>query len=98
MEREKDFGYIELMMTLRFLDRNVTLRSLVWSEDTPVGISRVSFDWPKGEGEMFRVLMEQVRQVQPTMVAGYGVTDSSNGKAAGKSELHRITNRWIFPA
>ena len=64
MEREKDYGYIELMMTLRFPDRNVTFRNLGWSADTPVGISRVSFDWPKGEGEMFRVLMEQVRQVQ----------------------------------
>src|SRR4026207_852194 len=74
VEREKDYGYIELMMTLRFPERNVTFRNLGWSADTPVGISRVSFDWPKGEGEMFRVLMEQVRQVQPTVVVlGYGM-------------------------
>jgi len=45
MEREKDFGYIELMMTLRFPERNVTFRNLGWSADTPVGLSRVSFDW-----------------------------------------------------
>src|ERR1051325_7854040 len=29
MEREKDFGYIELMMTLRFPDRNVTFRTQI---------------------------------------------------------------------
>ncbi len=82
MEREKDYGYIELMMTLRFPERNVTFRNLGWSADTPVGISRVSFDWPKGEGEMFRVLMEQVRQVQPTVVVlGYGMASSFDGDA-----------------
>jgi hypothetical protein len=47
MEREKDFGYIELMITLRFPERHVTFRNQGWSTDTPVGISRVSFDWPK---------------------------------------------------
>src|SRR5688572_20019408 len=82
MEREKDFGYIELMMTLRFPERNVTFRNLGWSADTPVGISRVSFDWPKGEGEMFRVLMEQIKQVQPTVVVlGYGMASSFDGAA-----------------
>jgi hypothetical protein len=87
MEREKDYGYIELMMTLRFPDRNVTFRNLGWSTDTPVGISRVSFDWPKGEGEMFRVLMEQVRQVQPTvMVLGYGMASSLEDAAATEME------------
>ena len=45
VEREKDFGYIELMMTLRFPERNVTFRNLGWSADTPVGISRASFDY-----------------------------------------------------
>jgi len=82
MEREKDFASIELMMTLRFPERNVTFRNLGWSADTPVGVSRVSFDWPKGESEMFRVLMEQVRQVQPTVVVlGYGMASSFDGEA-----------------
>ena len=87
MEREKDFGYIELMMTLRFPERNITFRNLGWSADTPVGISRVSFDWPKGETEMFRVLMEQVRQVQPTVVVlGYGMASSLEDAAATEME------------
>src|SRR4051812_46440909 len=92
MEREKDFGYIELMMTLRFPERNVTFRNLGWSADTPVGISRVSFDWPKGEGEMFRVLMEQVRQVQPTVVMlGYGMANSLEDAAATEMERGRAS-------
>jgi putative heme-binding domain-containing protein len=95
MEREKDFGYIELMMTLRSPDRNVTFRNLGWSADTPVGISRVSFDWPKGEGEMFRVLMEQVRQTQPTVVVlGYGMASSFDG-AAGLEKFKTDYNRLI---
>ena len=40
MEREKDYGYIEMMMTLRFPERNVTFRNLGWSADTPMGTSR----------------------------------------------------------
>jgi len=95
MEREKDYGYIELMMTLRFPERNVTFRNLGWSADTPVGISRVSFDWPKGEGEMFRVLMEQVRQVQPTVVVlGYGMASSFDG-AAGLEKFTADYNKLI---
>ncbi len=95
MEREKDFGYIELMMTLRFPERNVTFRNLGWSADTPVGISRVSFDWPKGEGEMFRVLMEQVKQVQPTVVVlGYGMASSFDG-AAGVEKFTADYNKLI---
>ena len=95
MEREKDFGYIELMMTLRFPDRNITFRNLGWSADTPVGISRVSFDWPKGEGEMFRVLMEQVRQTQPTVVVlGYGMASSFDG-AAGLEKFKTDYNKLI---
>src|ERR1044071_3216321 len=99
MEREKDFGYIELMMTLRFPERNVTFRNLGWSADTPVGISRVSFDWPKGEGEMFRVLMEQVRQVQPTVVVlGYGMASSLEDAAATEMERRMEVESPLTPA
>src|ERR1043166_9980144 len=82
MEREKDYGWIELMMTLRFPERNVTFRNLGWSADTPEGQSRVSFDWPKGQAEWFRQLMEQIKQVQPTVVMlGYGMANSFAGDA-----------------
>ena len=40
MEREQYHGWIELMLTTRFPDRNVTFRNLGWSADTPAGDSR----------------------------------------------------------
>src|SRR4029453_9915232 len=87
------------MMTLRFPDRNVTFRNLGWSADPPVGISRVSFDWPKGESEMFRVLMEQVRQVQPTVVVlGYGMASSLEDAAATEMARHSKTESPLPPA
>jgi hypothetical protein len=75
IEREQHYGYVELMMTLRWPDRNVTFRNLGWSADTPEGQSRVSFDWSKGSAEWFRQLVEQIKQTQPTVVVlGYGLT------------------------
>src|SRR5262245_36574299 len=82
MEREKDYAYVELMMTLRFPDRNITFRNLGWSADTPEGQSRASFDWSKGSAEWFRQLIEQLKQVQPTVVVlGYGMANSFDGEA-----------------
>src|ERR1041384_2407567 len=40
IEREQYYGWIELMLTTRFSDRNVTFRNLGWSADTPAGDSR----------------------------------------------------------
>jgi len=93
IEREKDYGYIELMMTLRFPDRNVTFRNLGWSADTPTGISRVSFDWNKGEAEWLRQLIEQIRQTQPTVVVlGYGMASSLEDAAATEAGRARLSS------
>lgn len=40
IEREQYHGWIELMLTARAADRNVTFRNLGWSADTPTGTSR----------------------------------------------------------
>lgn len=40
IEREQYHGWVELMLTSRFPERNVTFRNLGWSGDTPVGESR----------------------------------------------------------
>ena len=91
IERETHYGYVELMMTLQFPYRNVTFRNLGWSADTPEGQSRVSFDWPKGQAEWFRQLLEQVRQAQPTVVVlGYGMASSFDGEAG----LERFTTSY----
>jgi glucose/arabinose dehydrogenase/lysophospholipase L1-like esterase len=87
IEREQHYGYVELMMTLRWPDRNVTFRNLGWSADTPVGQSRVSFDWNKGEAEWFKQLVEQIKQTQPTVVVlGYGMANSLEDAAARATE------------
>jgi putative heme-binding domain-containing protein len=88
IEREQHYGYVELMMTLRWPERNVTFRNLGWSADTPVGQSRVSFDWNKGEAEWFKQLVEQIKQTQPTVVVlGYGMASSLED--AAQTELER---------
>ena len=38
IEQEQYAGWIELMMTAAFPDRDVTFRNLGWSADTPSGI------------------------------------------------------------
>src|SRR5688572_11230386 len=61
-EREQSYGHIELLLTTRFPERNVTFRNLGWSADTPVGTSRAGFDLPdKG----FDRLKEQLALVKP---------------------------------
>ena len=40
MEREQQSGWIELMLTTRYPDRNITFRNLGWSADTAAGNSR----------------------------------------------------------
>src|SRR5687768_16753176 len=40
IEGEQYHGWIELMLTSRFADRNITFRNLGWSGDTPTGDSR----------------------------------------------------------
>jgi putative heme-binding domain-containing protein len=91
IEREQHFGYVEMMMTQRVPDRNVTFRNLGWSADTPEGQSRVSFDWSKNSNEWFRQLLEQIKQVQPTVVVlGYGMANSFDGDAG----LDRFTTSY----
>src|SRR3954462_3326132 len=41
VEAEQDHGWMEVMLTTRFADRNVSFRNLGWSADTPAGDSRL---------------------------------------------------------
>ena len=40
IEQEQYFGWIEIMLSSAFADRDVTFRNLGWSADTPGGDSR----------------------------------------------------------
>ncbi len=86
IEREQEFGWIELMLTAQFPDRNVTFRNLGWSADTPAGDSRFGLSLlqaghePADEG--WNQLVKQLDEAKPTVVfVGYGMASSFDGEA-----------------
>jgi len=86
IEREQYHGWIELMLTTRFPDRNVTFRNLGWSADTPAGDSRFGLSLlqagkePPDEG--WKQLVKQLEDARPTVVfVGYGMASSFDGEA-----------------
>jgi lysophospholipase L1-like esterase len=85
IEREQYYGWIELMLTTRFPDRNVTFRNLGWSADTPAGDSRFGLSLlqagkePPDEG--WKQLVRQLEDARPTVVfVGYGMASSFDGE------------------
>src|SRR5262249_3456502 len=99
IEREQHYGWIELALTTRFPERNVTFRNTGWSADTPAGDSRfglsllqAGFEQPD---EGWKQLREQVRQLKPTVVIlGYGMA-SSFASEAGLSKFADDMNRLM---
>ena len=85
IEREQYHGWIELMLTARFAERNVTFRNLGWSGDTPAGDSRFGLSLlqagkePANEG--WTQLVKQLEDAKPTVVfVGYGMAASFEGE------------------
>src|SRR5215510_11439068 len=72
IEREQQFGWLELMLTTAFPERNVTFRNLSWSADTPAGDSRFGLSLlqaglePADEG--WKQLVKQLEEARPTVV------------------------------
>ena len=74
LERESTYGYLETRMHEQFADRPFTVRNLSWAGDTPLGLSRASFDPPAKGWER---LKESIATVKPTVVfLGYGMAAS----------------------
>ncbi|MCE9612328.1 MAG: hypothetical protein K8R23_19185 [Chthoniobacter sp.] len=74
LEREGTYGYLETRMHEQFADRSFTVRNLSFAGDTPLGVSRASFDPPAKGRERLR---EQLDLVKPTVVfLGYGMAAS----------------------
>ncbi len=79
IEREQQYGYWELALTLRF--PGVTFRNLGWSGDTVWGESRVAFDLDNPH-KGFERLVNAVVAVKPTVIlVGYGTNESFAGEA-----------------
>ncbi|MEO1527111.1 MAG: PVC-type heme-binding CxxCH protein [Planctomycetota bacterium] len=110
IEQEQYFGWIEVMLTTSFPDRDVTFRNLGWSGDTPKGDSRNGLSLVQAgrepEGEAWRQLKAQLELTKPTVaVLGYGMANALEGASAKSflgdvreliAELKRITPECRF--
>jgi putative heme-binding domain-containing protein len=92
VEQEQYFGWIELMLTNAFADRDVTFRNLGWNADTPAGDSRFGLSLlqagrePDDEG--FKQLSKQIELTKPTVVVfGYGMASYLEGGLTGVDEF-----------
>ena len=99
IEREQYHGWIELMLTARAADRNVTFRNLGWSADTPTGTSRTGLSLlqagrePADEG--WTQLQQQITDARPTVIfVGYGMANSFDGPA-GEQKFAADYNRLL---
>ncbi|MEX2216035.1 MAG: GDSL-type esterase/lipase family protein [Phycisphaeraceae bacterium] len=77
VERESQYGYIELALTSHYPDRNITFRNLGWSGDTVWGEARARFG---GQREGFEHLVKWVRSCNPTvLLIAYGQNEAFAG-------------------
>jgi glucose/arabinose dehydrogenase/lysophospholipase L1-like esterase len=86
IEREQAQGWIELMLTSRFPDRDITFRNLGWSGDNPAGDSRLGLSLlqaghePADEGR--KQLAKQIAEAEASVVfVGYGLASSFDGES-----------------
>ncbi|MFZ9991656.1 MAG: hypothetical protein ACO3J6_04485 [Opitutales bacterium] len=74
IERENNYGVLETKMRREFPGKKFAVRNLGYSGDTPLGVSRASFD-PAAKG--VEQLEEQLAVVKPTVaIIGYGMAAS----------------------
>ena len=99
IEQEQYHGWVELMLTSRFKDRDITFRNLGWSADTPAGDSRFGLSLlqagrePANEGWL--QLVKQIQEAKPTvLVIGYGMASSFEG-AAGLAKFREDYRRLM---
>jgi len=78
-ENDFQFGYLELALTTRFPDCNVTFRNLGWSGDNVWGDARSTFTNPP---TAYQHLMRNIADAKPTIVLlGYGGIEAQEGEA-----------------
>ncbi len=77
-ENEFQYGYLELALTTRWPDRNVTFRNLGWTADNVWGEARSTFTNPPTP---YQHLMQQITKAQPTVVfIAYGGVEAQEGE------------------
>jgi lysophospholipase L1-like esterase len=78
-ENDFQFGLLELALTTRFPDRNVTFRNLGWTGDNVFGDARSTFTNPP---TAYQHLMQNITKAEPTVVfLAYGGVEAQEGEA-----------------
>lgn len=78
-ENDFQYGYLELALTTRWPDREVTFRNLGWTGDNVYGVARSTITNPPTG---YDLLMEHLTKAQPTLVfVAYGGIEAQDGEA-----------------
>lgn len=78
IERDQRYGYLETLLTIQNLEKNIVFRNLGWSGDTVYGHARAGFGTPV---DGYKHLKEHVLALKPTVIfVGYGMSESFDGK------------------
>ena len=78
-ENDFQYGYLELALTTRWPDRDVTYRNLGWTGDNVYGVARSTITNPPSG---YDLLMEHLTKAQPTVVfLAYGGIEAQDGEA-----------------
>lgn len=78
-ENEFQYGYLELALTTRWPNRNITFRNLGWTGDNVWGEARSTFTNPPTP---YQHLMQQITKAEPTLVfVAYGGVEAQEGEA-----------------
>lgn len=79
-ENDFQYGYLELALTTRWPDRDVTYRNLGWTGDNVFGVARGNITNPP---TAYELLMDHLTKAQPTVVfVAYGGIEAQEGEAA----------------
>ncbi|GAA4418383.1 hypothetical protein GCM10023187_51780 [Nibrella viscosa] len=77
-ENDLPYGYLEMALTTRWPDRQVTFRNIGWSGDNVFGAARGTITNPPTP---YEVLMEQITKAKPTLVfMAYGGIEAEEGE------------------
>jgi lysophospholipase L1-like esterase len=88
-ENDFQYGYLELALTTRWPDRDVTFRNLGWTGDNVYGIARSTITNPPTGYEL---LMEHLTKAAPTLVfIGYGGIEAQEGEAGMASFIEGLS-------
>ncbi|GAB3993998.1 hypothetical protein GCM10028807_30700 [Spirosoma daeguense] len=92
MEDDVQFGYLEMALTTRFPNRDVTFRNIGWSGDNVFGEARSYVTTPPSPYEL---LIQQIANAKPTVVfLAYGGVEAQDGEA-GLGRFKQGLNRLL---